>query len=264
MATSCKIFRPITCFRVIWALERCTWVFKLSNEWMNIDLHSWGVEGRRGLEIFCPSGILHRLFRLRQIKVPTGSTNATWSHMVGHWLGANPGHAAGAYWHGYKGRFGVSGSSCGTRSAIFRKMCCHSLASDTLQVQESKRCKYITNIEQWRWFFYAKMNFHGFRENLLQTKAELIAWFKLLIIHWSLGKNKTSDKFVCSNKHQTNQYWTLCTAADLNRRSVTCSSKECLLRFKWNSTATSNGGTLGNDLWHELKSIASKCLLKAI
>ena len=39
-------------------------------------------------------------------------------------------------------------------------------------------------------FYHGKWNFDGFCKNMLQSKAELIALINLLIVHWSLSKNK--------------------------------------------------------------------------
>ena len=46
-------------------------------------------------------------------------------------------------------------------------------------------------------FLACETKFHGFHENLLQTKAAIIAWLNISNFHWSLSKNKIPELSLC-------------------------------------------------------------------
>ena len=88
-------------------------------------------------------------------------------------------------------------------------------------------------------------------EKLLPTKAAPIASLNLAIIHWSLSKIWHRNKTACSESNPVQSS---------RSKSTTCPRKGSLLRFKSNSTATSDGGAqkLGNNVWRDSESIATK------
>ena len=63
------------------------------------------------------------------------------------------------------------------------------------------------------WCETVKVKFHRFGWNMLHTKAALIGWPKLSIIHWSLKKSKVLEQICmfqikpCTENHHPQCYW---------------------------------------------------------
>ena len=94
--------------------------------------------------------------------------------------------------------FQVCISRCWPWQARLRKKCCHSW--DTDLDLESKRFWCFVIFGQWRQIFFLIWNeiFDGLHDNLLSTKAALIASLNPLVFDWSLIKIGHRSKYACS------------------------------------------------------------------
>ena len=94
--------------------------------------------------------------------------------------------------------FQVCISRCWPWQARLRKKCCHSW--DTDLDLESKRFWCFVIFGQWQQIFFLIWNeiFDGLHDNLLSTKAALIASLNPLVFDWSLIKIGHRSKYACS------------------------------------------------------------------